>query len=277
MRINKFIILVVILFSSIYPQAKFKLNKIIELPLRFDEEKFHPTEFTVSPTGYYFLDKSDRQIAYLANSGNVIFAGGYGIENDAFIDPIKILSSKLRAWVIDRTENKLIEFDHKLNYLRTVKFDRIYPEFVGIDDWGNILLQSDQEHMIFKSNPSKTNFDEFIDLSIWNDLQHCVVDFHAAYDGTIGILADCKNSVYIFNRLGKLEKTIVSKSIKGNFLVKLSNEWYTVDTNGQIKSLLSDNQLILETSQPILDVVQMDGKLYLLFSDKIWIVDVATN
>ena len=185
--------------SSVSSQININIIKVVELPDNITSNGFNPTIFCVNTTGFYFLDTENRQVAFLSNEGDVVFAGGYGIDDDAFIDPIDILSSKLRVWIVDRTENKLIEFDHKLNYLHITDFNQIYPENSGIDDWGNILLQSKQEQKILKANPPIQNFDEFIDLSMWNNLTNCITDFHVAYDGSIGIMTNCNNSVNIYN------------------------------------------------------------------------------
>ena len=271
----KYFVSIMLFCSSIYSQMNIYLQKVIDLPVSITDDEFHPTNFCVSTTGYYFLDSVSRQVAFLSNDNDIIFAGGYGIDNDAFIDPIEILNSKLRAWIIDRTENKLIEFDHKLNYLRTIEFDQIYPEFSGIDDWGNILLQSEQEQKILKANPPIQNFDDFIDLSMWNDVNNCVKDVHVASDGSIGILSACNKSINVFNRLGKLQNKFLIENTDGKFLINLSNEWFVINNEGQITSIILSEKVNLPIEQPILDVAQMDGSLYILLLDKIWVVDVS--
>ena len=271
----KYVLSIILLCGSIYSQININFLKIIDLQTGIIDNEFNLSNFCVSATGLYFLDSANRQVAFLSSDGAVVFAGGYGIDNDAFIDPIEILSSRLRAWVIDRTENKLIEFDHKLNYLRTVEFDQIYPEFSGIDDWGNILLQSEQEQKILKANPPIKNFEDFIDLSMWNDLTNCITDFHVAFDGTLGILTNCNNYVYLYNRLGKLEKRFPIENTGGKYLIKLLDEWFVINTDGQITSIRHNEKVNLPIKQTILDVAQMDGSLYILVVDKIWVVDVS--
>lgn len=270
----KYFISIILFYGNLYSQININMIKIIDLPVSITDNGFQPTNLSVSATGFYFLDSANRQVAFLSNDGDVVFAGGYGIDNDAFIDPIEILSSKLRVWIVDRTENKLIEFDHKLNYLRTIEFDQIYPEFSGIDDWGNILLQSEQEQKILKANPPIQNFDEFIDLSMWNDVHNCIKDVHVALDGSIGIMT-CNKSVNLFNRLGKLENKFLIDNTDDRFLIKLSNEWFVINTEGQITTIRDNEKVNLPMKQTILDVAQMDGNLYILLSDKIWVVDVS--
>lgn len=271
----KYILSLFILFSSLFSQINSHNKREINLSERFYDNKFHPTNFCVSPTGIYFLDSATRQLAFLSNDGSMVFAGGYGTDNDAFIDPIDILSFNLRLWIVDRTENKLIEFDHKLNYLRTIEFGRIYPEFSGIDDWGNVLLLSKQEQMILKTTPPIEKFDDFIDLSMCNNINDCISDFHVASGGTIGILTNCNNSVYLFNRLGKLENVFHLENNNSKYLIKISNDWLVINTEGQITSIRYNEKIALPKEQNILDVAEMNGKLYFLFYNKIWVVDVS--
>ena len=273
----KYLFSLFLLLGSLYSQTNNYIKKEIDLSEIFSDKKFHPTNFCVSPTGIYFLDSAIRQVTFLSNDGDEVFAGGYGIDNDAFIDPIEIFSSNLKVWIVDRTENKLIEFDYKLNYLRTIEFDPIYPEFSGIDDWGNVLLLSKQEQAILKATPPIEYFDDFIDLSIWNDLYDCISDVYIASEGTIGILSNCSNSVHLFNRLGKLENKILIEDKNSEYLIKLSYEWFVLNSYGQINSLRDDVKINLQLKQNILDVGQMNGNLYILLTDKIMVVDVSTE
>jgi hypothetical protein len=271
----KYFTSIILLCSSLCSQIDINIIKIIDLPVSITNNEFRPTNFCVSTTGYYILDSANRQVAFLSNDNDIVFAGGYGIDIDAFIDPIEILSSKLLVWIVDRTENKLIEFDHKLNYLRTIEFDQIYPEFSGIDDWENILLQSDQEQMILKAIPPIQDFEEFIDLSQWNDVHDCITDIHVALDGSIGILTNCSKSVHVFNRLGNLENNFKIENSNGRFLIKLADEWFVINSEGQITAVRYNEKTNYFVGQTILDVVQMDDKLYILLADKIWVVNVS--
>ena len=269
----KYVLSIILLSGSVYSQINISLQKVIILPENLVNNEFHPTNLSVNRTGFYFLDSFNRQVAFLSNDGQIEFAGGYGLGNDAFIDPIEILSSNLRVWIVDRTENKLIEFDHKLNFLRIIEFDQFYPKFSGIDDWGNILLLSEQEHMIFKANPPFENFIEFIDLS--NNINECISGFHVSSDGTAGILSNGNNSIYLFNRLGKLENIFHLEDNDSKYLIKLSDSWFVISFKGHITSIRHNEKVALPKEQNIVDVTQMDSKLYLLFSDQIWVVDVS--
>ena len=271
----KCVLSIFLLFGNLYSQISVNITKIIDLPSEFSQNNFQPSKLSISHTGLYFLDTENRQVAFSSVDGVVVFAGGYGTDNDAFIDPIEILSSRLRTTVIDRTENKLIEFDHKLNYLRTIEFDQIYPEFSGIGDWGNVLLLSGQEQKVFVSNLSFENFDEFIDLSIYKNINSCISDVHVATDGTVGILSNCNKAVYIFSRLGKLQNKFPVENSEGRYLIKLLNEWYVINIHRQIASVRVNEIGVLPIACNILDIAQLDDRLYILSSEKIWVVDVS--
>ena len=272
---QKYLFSIILFCGSLYSQINTNLLRIIEIPVNIMDSEFQPSKLSVNTTGFYLLDDKSRQIVYLSNEGDVVFAGGYGVDNDAFIDPIDILSWKLRTWIVDRSENKLIEFDQKLNFIRTIEFESIYPDYSEIDDWGNLLLLSEQEYKILKINPLTEGIEELIDLSILKNASNCFVDMHVADNGAIGILSNCDNSVILFNRLGKLENKFQIENIDAKFLIKLSENWFAINTVGQIISIPHNEKVYIPVEQTIIDVAQMDGVLYILFSDKIWAVDVT--
>ena len=277
MSFLKYIFLIYIICGSVYSQIKINVNQVIDFPFELTENGFHPTNLNVGATGFYFLDKENRQIAFLSSDEDLVFSGGYGTDYDAFIDPIEILSSKLNVWIVDRTENKVTEFDHKLNYLRTIEYDEIYPDFCGIDDWGNMLLQSELEQKIVKSNLPIENFTDFIDLSLWQEISNCILDMHVSSDGSVGLLTSCSEYVYIFNRLGNLDKRYPFKKSNGKWIIKLNNKWYIINENGQFWSIQNNESMNFSVEESILDITQLGNSLYLLFSDKIWMVDVSMD
>jgi len=272
---QKYLFSIILFCGSLYSQINTNLLRMIEIPVNIMDSEFQPSKISANTTGFYLLDDKSRQIVYLSNEGDVVFAGGYGVDNDAFIDPIDILSWKLRTWIVDRSENKLIEFDQKLNFIRTIEFESIYPDYSEIDDWGNLLLLSEQEYKILKINPLTEGIEELIDLSILKNASNCFVDMHVADNGAIGILSNCDNSVILFNRLGKLENKFQIENIDAKFLIKLSENWFAINTVGQIISIPHNEKVYIPVEQTIIDVAQMDGVLYVLFSDKIWVVDVT--
>ena len=93
MSFLKYIFLIYIFCGSLYSQINININQVIDLPLELIENNFQPTNLSASATGFYFLDKENRQVAFLSSDENIIYSGGYGTDYDAFIDPVDILSS----------------------------------------------------------------------------------------------------------------------------------------------------------------------------------------
>lgn len=259
---------VIIFFSLIYSQSK-----TIDFPTGFKVNEFHPSKISVSNTGIYFLDTDSRRIAFLASDNKITYSGGYGIEFDAFIDPIDILTSKLGVWIIDGTQNKLISFDSRLNYLQTIEFDEIYPELCGVDDWGNILLYSRLTDKIYKINNIDAELNEFIDLSIYQDISPSITDLVVTDDGSIGLLST--KSIYIFNRLGRVG-VIYNIANNYRYIYKSNLNWFAIDQNNKIINFKGED-IDLQINEPILDIYQKGKQIFFLLPDKIRVVNAVVE
>lgn len=268
----KSILLILLLCTTLFPQ-----NAVIDLPTDFFENDFHPTKFDVSTTGKYFLDIENRQITFESNDGNIIYSGGYGTDFDAFIDPIDILTSKLGIWIVDGTENKIISFDHRLNYLQTIEFDAIYPDFCGIDDWGNIYLYSEIEQKIFRISNNRSDLEEFIDLSIYDEIGNCISYLHVSEDGSSAIIDDCINTISTFNRLGRINKIYHLSENRIRFVFKSKSNWNYITNDNKIYNLNDRDSIDLTIDQKIIDVSIKNNLLYILSTDKIWVVNAIVE
>ena len=255
---------ILIFFSLLYSQSK-----IIDLPAEFIVNEFYPSKISVSNTGIYLLDTDSRRVAFLASDNKIIYSGGYGNEFDSFIDPIDILTFKLGVWIVDGTENKLISFDSKLNYLQDVEFDEIYPELCNVDDWGNILLYSQLTDKIYKVNNIDYELNEFIDLSIYSDISSSITDIVVTEDGSIGLLST--ESIYIFNRLGRVI-SILNVANNYQFIYKYNLNWFAIDSNNKIINL-KGGSVNFSINEPILDIYQKGKHIYFLLPDKIRVVN----
>jgi len=242
----------------------------IDLPANFSEIDFTPAKLSVSNAGIYVLDIENRQIAFIANDGGVLYSGGYGIENDAFIDPIDILTSKLGVWIVDGSENNLISFDHKLNYLYTIEFDEIYPNLCGIDDWGNIYLLSSLEEKIYKIDNINPTLNEFIDLTIYSSDIENAKDIFISENGTITLLTE--KFIFNFNRLGRLFSKIEIDD-NFNFAYQIKNDLILIEDNNQLFNLNENEKTQIPVDHKILDIFIHNTKLYFLLENKIRVVN----
>jgi len=260
---------IIFLFSFIYAQ-----ETTIDLPSILIDNDFIPSKVSVSNAGIYLLDVENRQIAFIANDGNVIYSGGYGIYNDAFIDPIDILTSKLGVWIVDGTENKLISFDHKLNYLQTLKFDDIYPILCGIDDWGNIYLYSELDDKIYKMGYNNSELIEFIDLSIYIENGQIPFDLFISNEGNLVLLYS--ESIYVFNRLGKLHTEYrIESGIR--YICTYNEKILGLNSSNRINDIINGNFQNIPIDDEIVDIYSRGNQLLLLFQDKIWVVNASVE
>ena len=261
----------VIILAVVLVNLLFSRNGLLNLKLQFHDYEVTPNKFCVNNTGIYFLDTYNRQISFLGNDNSIKYSGGYGITGDAFIDPIDILSSKLNVWIVDGTENKLIVFDHKLNYLETVEFKDIYPIASAIDDWGNILLYSELEDKIYKIENTTFELNQFIDLNIYNFSGLSPKYLHCAKDGSIGVLYE--QSLVIFNRLGQLKKSFPANN-DYHFIFKKGFGWFAIDQSNFIINLISSKKDKIAVEKTIMDIHQDDDRLYFLVEDQIYMINV---
>jgi len=249
----------------------FSQSKIVDLSNNVYNNSFHADKIKVSNTGYYLLDSGNRQIMFIDNNKESILAGGYGIGGESFIDPIEIMVSKLKVYVIDGTENNIIKYDHKLNYLTTIQFEEIYPSFCGIDDWGNVYLYSETEDKVFKLIEGESIINDFIDLAIYDINEKTIKDFNVWENGEIAILTD--QSLTIFNRLGNIQKELpLNRNI--NFVFKHLNNWLGIDEDNNIINLKYNDPIQSLIDEEIVDIDYFSNRLYILLENQIRIVDV---
>lgn len=260
------VLILVLAISSLFSQSK-----IIDISAHLSDISFNADKIKVNNTGYYLLDSDERQIMFIDNNNESHIAGGYGTTEESFIDPIEILTSKLNVYIVDGTENSIIVYDHKLNYLTSIHFEDIYPLFSGIDDWGNIYLYSGIENKIYKLIEGGSIIKDFIDLAIYNINEKTVIDFYVGGNGRIAILTD--KSITIFNRLGNVELELPANK-KINFIFKQSNNWYGIDDYNNIINLKYNDLIQSLIDEDIIDIDYFNGRLYFLLKNQIWIVDV---
>jgi hypothetical protein len=238
------------------------------------EKNFNANKFCVNNTGCYLLDTNDRQLLFIDNDYNTKYSGGYGLAGDAFINPIDILTSNLNVYVVDGTENKIISFDHKLNYISTIVYIEIYPTICTIDDWGNILLYSQLDNKIYKVDYPSYSISEFIDLTLYAKSDLEPIEIYVASDGSIGLLYD--GSVLLFNRLGQFKRLILTAE-SYNAILKIKDIWFAIDKSNSMINILDDQEYKYLPTKNIIDLFHLNNRLYLLYKDKISIIDVETD
>lgn len=248
----------------------FSQSKIVDIRTVLGDYSINVNKLEVSNTGYYLLDSEERQIVFINNENELTIAGGYGTTEDSFIDPIDILASKLKVYIVDGTENNIVVYDHKLNYLTSKSFNEIYPTLCGIDDWENIYLYSEIENKIFKWAETAYEISAFIDLSNYNINEKSVNHVFVTKSGEIAILTD--ESISVFNRLGNII-TVIPVNQQFENIFKRSLYWYGFDYNNII-NLRYNEKLLTVATEKIIDLDYFNDRLYILLENEIRIVDV---
>jgi hypothetical protein len=263
---------IIFFFLTSYPSAQvpYTVDREIDFPARFSSQDFSPDKINIGPGGIYFLDTESRQIA-LISSEEVRIEGGYGIGADIFFDPVEILVSGLRVWVVDRTMNTISEFDHRLNFLRTYGMNSIYPDIAVLDSWENAYLWSDQDQKIYKLDLSSGILEEFVDFTLHRSEVNQVHDMVMAEDGSVYLLVEEEQLIYLFNRLGRLvSKFEYNESII--FFSPFSGKNLLVTESGFIIEMDGEKSFQLPILSQIIDVTAGKDQLFILTQDGIKII-----
>jgi hypothetical protein len=218
----------------------------------------------------YFLDTESRQIA-LMSSEEVRIEGGYGIGSDIFFDPVEILVSGLRVWIVDGTLNTISEFDHRLNFLRTFGMNSIYPDIAAIDAWESVFLWSDQDQKVYKLDLNSGIMEVFVDFTLYRSSINQVLDMVVTPDGSVLLLIEKEQLIYHFNRLGRLVKILkYEESIK--FLSPFSEKSFLISESGFITEMNEQEKFQLPILGQIVDVAADSDQLFILMQDGVKII-----
>ena len=145
------------LVSCLYGQSV----QVYQFPSEFQTQEFSPDMITVGLGDWlFYLDNKARRLAARSPAGNFLFAGGFGNNYDAFIDPVGITVSNLDLIVCDRSEKRILRYDYKLNYTGSISLDLyqdgsgVYIDNISTDPWGYYYLYSADDHLIRRGNAS---------------------------------------------------------------------------------------------------------------------------
>ena len=187
----------------------------------------------------FYLDNKARRLAARSPAGNILFAGGFGNDYDAFIDPVGITVSNLDLIVCDRSEKRILRYDYKLNYTGSISLDPyldgsgVYIDNISTDSWGYYYLYSSDDHLIRRGNASGIDQLPFLDLNQQAIGGVCLESMVIIPNGDIGILFSCKDEVVIFNRLGRIKSKLTATISDPSKLQYVENKWIVINTEGQ--------------------------------------------
>jgi hypothetical protein len=261
-----------LVFSLLNAQSFFIQEETLPIPPEFGSHQFAPDQIAVGAGGHlYFLDQTSRQIVVIAPTREVYFAGGVGNRQDAFFDPIGLAIYHLDVWLSDRSENRLLKFDSRLNFIQAEVHDPIYPEGIACDPWGNVLLYSPVTRTIARRTSVGWDPLPFVDFNLLPELANCVTDLEVAASGETALLFPCIPEVALFNRLGRLVARYPLEVAEPRFLVPLRRSWLVLDEQGNGEIVPDGIQIHLATDETLRDAVITESRLYLLGDTRVFI------
>lgn len=270
--INNYSIYALILYYFIIPSNNFCVGQVLTLqdsisfPVEISNRNINPDLIAIGvDDNIVLLDKNSRQIAIIS-SDKVHCSGGFGFNKDEFIDPVDLVVSFLSVWVLDRSENKLVEYDYKLNFIRELEIDLNYPELLAIDPLGVQLIYSDENATIMQRKTVEDFNIEFIDMSRYSG---CIADIEISQTGIIAVLDSCSQTVMFFNRIGRLI-TISPINLPNLKQVLISGvDIYAVNKQNKMQNI-SDDRIILNLGDtPVIDACFNGDRLYCLTNKNI--------
>ena len=230
--------------------------QVYQFPKRFQAQEFSPDMITAGLGEWvFYLDSKSRRLASRSPSGDILFAGGFGNDFDAFFDPVGLTISNLDLLVCDRSEKKILRFDYKLNYTGSISLypyqdgSGVYIDKISTDPWGYYYLYSADDHLIRRGNASGIDRLPFLDLNQQTIEEICLESMVIVPNGDIGLLFSCTGEVVIFNRLGRIKSKLMVAIPAPSKLQYVKNKWIVVNAEGQGQIL--DHLETIEFSVPI--------------------------
>ena len=214
--------------------------QVYQFPKSFQAQEFSPDMITAGLGEWvFYLDSKSRRLASRSPAGDILFAGGFGNDFDAFFDPVGLTISNLDLLVCDRSEKRILRFDYKLNYTGNISLDpyqdgsEVYIDKISTDPWGYFYVYSADDHLIRRGNDFGIDRLPFLDLKQQTIDEICLESMVIVPNGDIGLLFSCTGEVVIFNRLGRIKSKLMVAIPAPSKLQYVKNKWLVVNAEGQ--------------------------------------------
>jgi len=266
-----------LLFS--FFQISFSQSYLPSLQINFDElnlsSTFIPEVIASSNVQLILLDKQNHRLARMVDD-SLHLVGGFGSSKYGLFDPVDIIADQLDIFVLDQSTGRITRLDSRLNFIQFFDFtldESRYPTVFSIDSRRNIYFYSPDEDIIYKTQSLTSKFDKFVDLNLNPSTANCLKDISIDQKDQIGIIFNCNNELFIYNRAGRLQRKFKIKIKNPLKAFSINNKWSIINTKGQIQ--FYDNSVInLEISEnAIIDLYMDQNQLYVLTKTEIYIFD----
>lgn len=266
-----------LLFS--FFQISFSQSYLPSLQINFDElnlsSTFIPEVIASSNGQLILLDKQNHRLARMVDD-SLHLVGGFGSSKYGLFDPVDIIADQLDIFVLDQSTGRITRLDSRLNFIQFFDFtldESRYPTVFSIDSRRNIYFYSPDEDIIYKTQSLTSKFDKFVDLNLNPSTANCLKDISIDQKDQIGIIFNCNNELFIYNRAGRLQRKFKIKIKNPLKAFSINNKWSIINTEGQIQ-FFDSSVINLEISEnAIIDLYMDQNQLYVLTKTEIFIFD----
>ncbi|MDP6168920.1 MAG: hypothetical protein QF780_02835 [Candidatus Marinimicrobia bacterium] len=274
--LRKYFLRIIFCFYFIWGQSvEFEIKEYRPFPEDISSLGLKLTKFNWSiGNRFLLLDEVKNQLIDIDPSGRLSFPTGMG-ENSVYGQFIWMGVAPEGIRVVDRLENKILHFDHRLNSNQMIQIEpRLYPELAAISSWGVMYLYSQTYNTIFSFERSKINLIPFIDISKERLPSNCFVDMASNEDGDLALLS-CSGTIYVFSKNGKIKLASPCELDNPKYIICLKDDWFIFNSDGIVVSMKTGIRYSIPSSSvPILDVESMNRSIAVLAQDHILILDV---
>lgn len=266
-----------LLFS--FFQISFSQSYLPSLQINFDELNLSSTfiaeVIASSNDQLILLDKQNHRLARMVDD-SLHLVGGFGSSKYGLFDPVDIIADQLDIFVLDQSTGRITRLDSRLNFIQFFDFtldESRYPTVFSIDSRRNIYFYSPDEDIIYKTQSLTSKFDKFVDLNLNPSTANCLKDISIDQKDQIGIIFNCNNELFIYNRAGRLQRKFKIKIKNPLKAFSINNKWSIINTEGQIQ-FFDSSVINLEISEnAIIDLYMDQNQLYVLTKTEIFIFD----
>jgi len=275
-KVNKLFFGILLFLNLCLSQTSLSILEYHPFPKKMKILDLNPTIINWSiDNSFLLLDKYKKEIFRLDNFGQINLGSLLNINSNSYGDIVWIGVSPIGIQVLDRLENQILFFDHRLNPIANIKMEKkIFPEIVTIDSRGTLYLYSRSYNSIYTFENNKLNDQPFINLKNIFSNSFCVEKISINQNFELGIL-DCNSILHLFNRNGKKEKSFNAVINDAKFLISVRDDWLVFNRQGNGISIMHQASVVIpHSSTPLYDVSSLNKSLAILSNDHILIMDV---
>ena len=236
-------------------------------PEEFSHSDFTPEYLQIGPDGSrYFLDTNTKTVC-LIQEQNIKWVGGFGFGKDEFIDPVSMVYSNLKLFILDQSQSRVAEFDFNLNFIWSYSLDTHYPDLIVFDPLNEFYVLSNSEQILSKYNYNSQTLEPTIDLNKYPQIVGDIRNIFISENEIVGLLTTSQDHVSFFNLSGRYIKSVRPALENSTWLFYIGNKWIIFNQSGSYSYLSSPENKIDLAIDNIHYMTENNGFIYALSLD----------